>query len=167
MAVEVKNRAVIDPSKDLKTFESKTREGWAGPFDTSVFVSVRAPTGAARAMELFEDADGRGTVPVSFVGPRRRAAAIEEALQGHLLCVAFVAKCQRGLLALQTAPHDDEVRSLVDGVARPGGHLGGHERAEQGHRLAAAGGPVRARAPAQLLTWLCDARDGGLARRRW
>jgi len=133
IAVEVKNRASIDPNTDLRHFDEKARDGVAkGLFDSAVFVSLRAHTKrrAAQELDMLPDAEGDCVVPVSYVGPDRGRGApplSQEALQSHVCLHACVlAQCasikaaharQRSSADADAASEADaRVRSLLDAV---------------------------------------------------
>ena len=124
VAIEIKNRASIDPNTDLRDFAAKARAGVAKKlYDSAVFISVRAHTKkpAAHAVEMLEDARGDESVPVSYLGPERGGGPLaREAVQSHVCThAAFVLRWRalRGLLDQRSVDADaDAVRELVDYV---------------------------------------------------
>ena len=120
VAIEVKNRAKIDPKRDVDHFRAKVASGVArGLFDTAIFVSVRTHTKqglAAHAVDTIDDTDGLPTIPVSFVGPERGTHTpplSEEVLQSHVvLHTAFAARC-RDIRAAVRPPAADDDEGLV------------------------------------------------------
>ena len=125
VAVEIKNRASIDPNTDLRDFAAKAKAGVAKKlYDSAVFISVRAHTkkSTAYAVEMLEDARGDESVPVSYLGPERGGGPLaREAVQSHVCThAAFVLRWRalRGLLDQRSVDADAErVRELVDHVA--------------------------------------------------
>lgn len=131
VAIEIKNRAKIDPQKDTVAFEERARAGIAqGLFDTAIFVSLRVhhKRPAPQHLEMLEDADGRPTVPVSFLGPERGRDAppvTQEGLVSHVcMHVAFALRCrilrelwtQRDAAATDDDAHVTRIKELVERV---------------------------------------------------
>ena len=112
IAVEIKNRAKINPYPDISNFEQKTKLGiQEGRFDGAIFVSIRAHTkkGAIHKIELM-DGDGERDIPVSYVGPSLGAAPLTaDAIQAHVC--AYAALLSR-FTSQALAPRDPSEVSL-------------------------------------------------------
>tara|TARA_B110001452_G_scaffold242810_1_gene225834 strand:+ start:2905 stop:4275 length:1371 start_codon:yes stop_codon:yes gene_type:complete len=121
IAIESKNREKIDPKVHIGHFEELTREGITkGLFDSAIFISLRATTkkeGGVHHIHMLEDANGHGTIPVSYLGTERgrdASSLTRDVVQAHVCMHATImmrfSDLRRTLTATATSDEESDAR---------------------------------------------------------